>query len=267
MPKVYKLIWSFVILSFVLSLVFFGVSYKKRIWKDESRLTYFDLSNPIQLRSIDPVTKEAVFINLPQNLEVESVDGRGIWLLGKIAKAGTEDWVLESLRWHFGIVDLRSRSDLTLWDWWRVQTLKKSIPEKNIDLTETGLITLEKTSDGLEIYKLSPHWYLQSPDWFSSANLIRQNLNVSIVNTTFQSGLGSRVTRSLETMGIKVQTLSTSGDNLKRCRLTFSSQVQKLPGFLILQNLFKCEKIINESPGLNIKLELGQDWAIKLFGS
>ncbi len=260
MPKVYKFIWSFVILLFGLSLVFLGVSYKKRVWKDDSRLTYYDLP---QIRSVDPVTKEAVIINLPQNLEVESTDGRGVWLLGKIAKAGSQLWVLESLKWHFGIADLQSSYDLTLWDWWR---LRRFSP-KSIDLTQTGLLTAGKTSDDVNIYRLSPHWYLQSSDWFASAKIVRQNLIITIINTTTVSGLGSRAARALETIGIKVQTLLSSQDNLKRCRLTYSSQVRKLSGFIILKDLFNCDTYINESLDLEIKLELGQDWAGKLFGS
>ncbi len=259
MPKIYKFIWLFVILLLLAVFGFLIVSYQKRVWKDDSRLTYYDL---LQIRSIDPVTKEAIVINLPQNLEIESTDGRGVWLLGKIAKAGSKKWVLESLRWHFGIADLRDRNDLTLWDWW---SLRKYSP-KSIDLTQTGLVTLEKTSDGLDIYRFSPHWYLQSSDWFASTQIIRQNLVVTVINTTFVTGVGSRVVRSLETIGIKVQTLSTSEDNLKRCRLTYSSKVKRLSGFVLLQNLFNCEVHINESLGLEIKLELGLDWAGILFG-
>jgi len=260
MPKIYKFIWSFVILSLLSGLGFLAFSFQKRVWKDDSRLTYYDLP---QIRSVDPVTKEAVIITLPQNLEVESTDGRGVWLLGKITKAGSKTWVLESLRWHFGIADLQPSSDLTVWDWWR---LRRFSP-KSIDLTQTGLLTAETTSDGVAIYRLSPHWYLQSPDWFASAKIVRQNLIVTIINTTTVSGLGSRAARALETIGIKVQTLLSSQDNLKRCRLTYSSQVRKLSGFIILKDLFNCDTQINESLGLEIKLELGQDWAGKLFGS
>lgn len=260
MPKVYKLILSFVILSFLLVLGFLAVSYQKRLWKDDSRLTYYDL---FQIKSFDPITKESVIINLPQNLEVESTEGRGAWLLGKIAKAGLQKWVSDSLRWHFGIADLKDKKDLTAWDWWR---LRKYSP-KSIDLTQTGLVTLERTSDGLDVYRLSPHWYLQSSDWFASTNIVRQNLTVTVINTTAVMGVGSRVTRALETVGLKVQSLLSSDDNLKRCRLTYSSQVKKLSGFVLLQNLFNCEAIINETVDLQIKLELGQDWAGKLFGS
>ncbi|MDP1743481.1 MAG: LytR C-terminal domain-containing protein [Candidatus Amesbacteria bacterium] len=222
--------------------------------------------NPLILTSLDPVTDELINVFLPDNMEIESVAGRGTWLASKISLAGTRTWITKSLEWHLAIVNLYHYDDLSFWDKLRYYYHKRTSVLKSINLVDTGLVTLQKTTDGVELYQLTPHWYLKGQDWFASTEIIKQGLAVSLVNTTSISGLGARGARMLESMGIRVRQLSSTSDNLKKCRIYVSPQTAKLSGFLQINKAFGCEEVLDEKQELDIKIELGQDIAKLLFG-
>ncbi|MBI5358506.1 hypothetical protein HZB69_02655 [Candidatus Amesbacteria bacterium] len=259
MLKICSLIITIVLLTIGI------ISFQKRLWRDNSRLIYYSL-NPLVLTSLDPVTDELINVFLPDNLEIESVAGRGTWLASKISKAGTRTWITKSLEWHLAIVNLYHFDDLSIWDKTRYYNHKRTSVLKSINLVDTGLITLQKTTDGVEQYHLTPHWYLKGQDWFASTEIIKQGLAVSLVNSTSISGLGARSARMLESMGIRVRQLTSTNDNLTKCRIFVSPTTAKLSGYRHINKTFGCEEVFDEKLDLDIKIELGQDIAKLLFG-
>ena len=250
-----------VVIAFLLT----SWSYQKRDWKDNSRLILYDL-NPAVLISLDPVTKELVVITLPDNLEIESVSGRGMWMLSKFGLAGDADWIRKSLSWYLGIANIRSEKSLNIWDKLRYYLIKRSAIIQTINLADTGLVDLEKTTDGIEVFRLNPRWDLKSQDWFGSSEVIRQGLVVTIVNTTSSDGLGAKATRLIESAGIRVRMLSSTTDNIPLCKIFVSDKAKKLSGFRLIQDTFGCQIIDDNTLDLDIKLELGKDTVAKLFG-
>lgn len=257
-------IFSFGLLLAV-SLTVALVSYHRRVWRNDTRLSTYDL-NLAKIMSIDPITKEGIIIKLPANLEIQSVAGRGNWLLDKLSQAGSSDWITESLVWHLGISGLVPENSLNLWDRWRLLTLKSKINWKTIDLKDSGLVESTKTADGFEILRLTNRWYSQGADWFGSSIIIKDRLSVLIINTTSTAGLGTKAATLLETLGMKVSMISSNLDNLERCRSVVSKKMQKSAAFLAIQRIFVCEVVVDDSLDNQIRLELGRDLVKKLFG-
>lgn len=256
-------IFSLIIIIFILVLGTF--SFQSRIWRDDSRLVFYTL-NPFILTSLDPITDEIVTINIPNNLEIESVGGRGAWAASKISLAGDRFWITKSLEWHLAIVNISDFDSLGVWDKLRFYYHKRTSVSKSINLIDTGLIELLKTTDGVEFYRLTPHWYLKGKDWFASTDIIKQGISVTLVNTTPIPGLGARTARILESMGIRVRQLTTTDDNIKKCRIYVSPKTSKLSGFRQISKAFVCELVQDEKLGTDIKIELGQDIVRLLFG-
>lgn len=256
------------ICSFIITLlviVFVIISFQKRQWVDNSRLIFYKL-NPLVLTTLDPVTNELLNISIPDNFEVDSVGGRGTWLVSKIGQAGTTSWITKSLEWHLGIANIYDFENLNIWDKFRYYYHQKSSVTKNINLTETGLVILEKTADGIEVYRLTPHWYLKGQDWFAASEIVKQGLSVTLVNTTSITGMGAKSARLIESMGIRVKQLNSSIDNLSKCRIYTSNKTFKSSGFRHINRVFNCEEKIDESEGADIRIELGTDIAKLLFG-
>lgn len=256
------------ICSLVFIIILFGFSfwsYQTRLWKDNSRLIFYNL-NPTIFTSLDPITKELLIISFPGNLEIESVSGRGTWMLSKLSLAGDSEWIRKSLSWHLGIANIQPESQMDLWARLRYFWIKRSAVLKSINLAETGLVDLEKTTDGVEVFRLNPRWDLKSGDWFAASEVIRQGLTVTIINTTESPGLGAKASRLLESAGIRVRMLSSTTDNIASCKIYASSKAQKLSGFKLIYNTFGCQIEEDNKLDMDIKLELGKDTVTKLFG-
>lgn len=256
------------ICSLILVVIIFFLttwSYQKRDWKDNSRLILFDLK-PATLTSLDPVTKELLAISLPDNLEIESVSGRGFWMLSKLSLAGNAEWIRKSLSWYLGIANLRSEKSLNYWDKLRYYLIRRSVAVKTIKLDETGLVDLEKTTDGIDVFRLNARWDLKSQDWFAATEIVRQGISITIVNTTESVGLGAKAARLIESAGIRVRMLESTTDNISLCKIYASGKAQKLSGFKLIQNTFGCQIEIDDKLDLDIRLELGRDTVTKLFG-
>lgn len=241
-------------------------SYQKRVWRDDTRLLIYTLGENPQIVSIDPLTHEGITVNLPTNLEIVSVDGRGNWLLAKLSQAGTPAWITESLVWHFGIAGLVSKNDLNFWDQGRLMALKNKINWKTIELKDSGLVESAKTADGFEVLRLTNRWYSQGSDWFGSSLIIKDRLSVLIVNTTTTTGLGTKAAVLVETLGMKVNMVSSNSDNLDKCRSIVAKKMQKSVAFLTIQRIFACEAAVDDNLDNQIRLELGRALAKKLFG-
>lgn len=259
MLKICSAIFAIVIITVLV------ISFRGRLWNDNSRMIFYNL-NPFVLTTLDPVTNELINITIPDNFEVESVEGRGTWLISKIGLAGNRTWITKSLEWHLGIANIFDFEKLNIWDKLRYYYHQKSSVVKNVNLADTGLITLAKTTDGIEVYRLTPHWYLKGQDWFAASEIVKQGISVTLVNTTAVSGIGATSARLLESMGIRVKQLNNSNDNLNRCRIYTSSKTSKMSGFRLVNRVFNCLEFIEEEEGLDIRIELGSDIAKLLFG-
>ena len=73
------------------------VSYKGRRWEGRERFTVIQLGPPVVVASFDPQTGRGIKIELPDELEIETVGGRGTWRLGVLLKAGEARWAADSV--------------------------------------------------------------------------------------------------------------------------------------------------------------------------
>lgn len=224
-----------------------------------SRLTTYSLTDKLVIESFDPQTREGVRITIPPNFEIESIGGRGKWWISKIEKAGDKNWLTQSIAWHFGLGIIYPKEEI------KFLGLNKKIIWKNIDITNTGLVDKVQTADQEDVWILNSRWYKN--DFFQDSQIAGEKLSVAVANSTNINGLGAKVAQIIETAGMRTTMLETTNTNLtESCVLTVASVNRKKLGVQYLMRVFDCSQKIDDSFKDDIRLELGQKLAFKLFG-
>lgn len=224
-----------------------------------SRLTTYSLTDKLIIESFDPQTKEGIRVTIPPNFEIESMGGRGKWWVGKIQKAGDKTWLTESIAWHFGLGRIYPKDEI-----FSLGPSKKII-WKNIDIVNTGLADKILTADNQEVWVLNSRWYKN--DFFQDSVIAGEKLSVAVANTTSYDGLGAQAARIVELAGMRTTMLETTNTNISEaCILTTTKSNQKKQGVKFLVAVFGCSLKIDDSLKDDVKLELGQKLALRLFG-
>lgn len=252
-------------MKIVLLLFILGVAgglawiYVGRKWDGESRFTVIRLGRQVVVESFDPVTLEGVKLALPDQLEIESVDGRGKWLAGAISRAGSRKWVADSVADYLGIT--YTSTSLGWWDrlgWWRYS---REVRWKEIALDETSWVEKGKTADGLEVWRLNQRWEMAARELFYDSVIAREGLVVVVVNTTDVSGLGAHAARVLESSGIKVGMVESKNEEIGRCVVRSEKGDKSRASVKMMMREFGCEW----KEGEKIVLELGREYLEGLF--
>jgi len=236
-------------------------AFAHRTWDGQTRFTIINLRPHLVVKSFDPVSKKGIVINFPDNLEIESVSGRGSWMAGVIGRAGEEKWAADSVANYLGITyTLVSTSrgwDSFLWSW-----QSRSVDWSIVEVADTSLLSKSSAPDGLETYHLSSTWDNKAKDWFYDQKIASQLLGVTIVNTTETSGLGANASRVVGSMGFKVRSLTTSNETpqttcVVRTRLALKNNLATKK----LQKSFACKWEVHDDSDIELVLgNLYRSW-------
>lgn len=220
-----------------------------RNWDGHIRFTTVDLrSSPVQIKSFDPQTERGLIIELPANLQIDSVSGRGQFPIGSLVAAGNKKWAADSIAATLGIFVQGEVSALSGWDklsWWWWQT---RVAWQDIDLAESSLFSQSTSVDGATYRIPSPGWEAQADLWFSSLAVAQDQLSIEIVNTTAIDGLAAAASRPLESAGIKVSQVSQQLTNLDKCEFHVPSSMRKLVSTKLIAAEFDCVWKDGEQP-------------------
>lgn len=203
------------------------------------RKTWVSSWSPVTIKSYDPVTKEGIEFIVPDDLEIETISGKGFWLVGKLKQAKDLSWAIGSLEDAIGVPLERNNNHFFSWG---VKWEKKSLDKYLVSQT---------TVDGVLIKKLDNSWFKVSKDWFVSSKLAEENVVLRIENTVSYIGLGGHAAKILEGYGIKVGLISSNDANLDKCEVTGKGLIAEYVAFK-----FGC----TTKEGEEIILRLGKEY-------
>jgi hypothetical protein len=240
-------------------------SYKHRLWDGKTRFTMIKLTSPLQVKSIDPTTHEGIILTLPDDLEIESVAGRGKWLAGMIGKAGKSAWVADSLADYLGISYQGIEGQLDWWDSWAWRKNQKNVSWREVNLGQTPYVTTDTTPDGVSVKHITSAWDNKSRDWFSDQTIARESLGVELANSSAVPGLGASAARVVESMGFKVRKLTSQPDEVDHCVVKSQPSERKTLPVSKLMKEFGCRWESTDQSDLI--LILGREYRIWRTGS
>src|SRR3989344_5858872 len=189
--------------------------YLLRKWDGMSRFTIVDIGDGDESRTVvesfDPVSRRGVKLILPDNMEIDTVGGRGKWRVKMLSQApswfGGKKWAADSVADYMGIMYTGEKTLLGWWDnlaWWRWRS--------RADWREEDA--------ALPGFAVALSGDVEASELFVSAAIVSEKLNVTVVNTTITSGLGGHAARSLESAGLRVGLVKSDEDaGGERCKI------------------------------------------------
>lgn len=228
--------------------------YHQRQWDGRSRFTQIYLTPKLVIKSFDPKSKTGVVLVFPENLEIDSISGRGSWNAGVISKAGNQRWAADSVANYLGISYTGIGNALNWWDQLQWQLWNSKIEWTEINVADTTALQPSTTPDGVMIYQLSRAWDSKANQWFFDQTIESQLLGVVIVNTTTTSGLGASASRVVESMGFKVRSLTSTDQDIKTCILQTKPELKTMLAVRKLQMTFGCSWQKSEQQDLTLIL-------------
>lgn len=211
-------------------------------WDGTSRFTVVEVADVVKVLSFDPKTSRGIEMVLPDNLEVETVAGRGRLLAGNLRPAGSAEWAAASVAYYLGILTTGEKSTLSWGDrlrwWWGA----RQVQWQELDLLNLGLVEPDTAADQVTVLRLAPTWDQKARQLFSSLSVAQEQLSIKVVNTTEVVGLASGAARGIESSGMKVvEVRTTSNKQLDRCQLVSPVALKKTVGVSLLLHSFGCD--------------------------
>ncbi len=250
------------ILAAVAAGVGWGI-WRGRQWDGRTQFTVISISSPVTVASFDPVTGTGIRLVLPDNLKIDAVGGKGTWQAGILEKAGRQwgdKWAADSLADYLGISYVGRTENLELWDrimwwWW-----SRQVKWQEVDLVNTVYLTSVRDPDGVEFERLGPTWPEKAQDWFTSASLAKETVNVSIINSTDVPGLGAHAATVAENAGVRVVAVNNTAVEVGKCVLAGNADMEAGLTGSWLTRVFGCRWQVNSDPNPEISLTVGSEY-------
>lgn len=257
------LIGTILLVGLIVSSLVWGYRWHLSNWDGRSRFTVVQAGKSVvTVKSFDPVTGRGVEITLPKDLEIETISGRGRYLVQSLTQAGSADWVAQSVGHYLGIFVLGEISHMSVVDqvrfWWAASKMQW----QKLDLVKAGLVEYDQTADNLTVGHLSAKWNLASRELFTSLVVAQEELAVKVVNTTSVAGLAAEAARAIESAGISVVEVTADPILIDKCLLTGQAQLEKKVGVQILKRQFDCQW----QAGSELRLNLGSNYRKSITG-
>jgi hypothetical protein len=198
--------------------------------------------SPVVIQSYDPTTREGFEFSLPDDLEIETISGKGNWLVGKLRQSKDNSWAMGTLEDALGVAIEKPNQFV-----WNMATVGVAWKKKDI----AQYLEIHTSADGIEVKKLNSKWDRVAKDWFLSSKLVSQKPVLKIENTVNYPGLGSHAARILESSGIKVGLIVSSDQSLGKCEVTGQGLVAEYTA-----HKFNCLT----KGGNELVLKLGKDY-------
>jgi hypothetical protein len=242
--------------------------YGTKRWDGINRFTLVVLdrkNRSAQIQSIDPETKQGVRLDLPGDMEINTISGRGVWKISSVV-ALTEKygsvWAADSICNFLGIPYTSIRDNIDIWDkisWWN---LSRNASWQDINLNGTDMVSESYAPDGEKVLGLTSWWQDKAGDLFYSSNLAKEGLNVEVYNTTDVTGLAAGAAQILENAGVLVTMVDQSDLDINKCLVYSLPAGKNDPGIKWIVRNFNCDW--KGQPGMNnqeVKVYIGGDYA------
>jgi hypothetical protein len=243
-------------------------SYQRRSWDGLSRFTAVKTGRngeDISVLSVDPETGSGVTVVLPGEMEIPTVNGKGVWKISALSKLGLKygsKWVADSVADFLGVPYTLVWEEIGFWDrlaWWNVS---RGVEFKNISLTDTSWIEENKDPDGEKVLGLSSIGQKKIGEMFFSSRLAKENLNISVYNTTGIGGMGTRFSRVVENAGFKVVNVAASQENIENCEVRSNTNMKQNTGVRWLVRYFECVWSTDSDLGdRDVNIRIGKEYA------
>lgn len=271
--KKIKLVGIFLLVLVVLT-VLGGLfrQYSDRKWREVGRFTLILIEdNKLIVKSIDPITSEAVAVDLPSDLQITTVAGRGEWKVGvlpKLAEKYGNKWLGDSVANFLGISYTALESELNWWDKISWRGMENKAVWKVVPLDKLGYITEGLEADSQKVLGLDSQWNNKVSDLFLSSELAKENSSITVVNSTNIAGLGSKAARVLGNSGLRVTMVRSEVDlNVDRCELQLNKSELESEEIKFIQDVFDCTIVENENyANGEMQLKIGKQFGRFLFG-
>mgnify|MGYP001616547894 CR=1 FL=1 len=207
------------------------VGYWRREWDGRTRFSVVSVGREIEVLSFDPQTKLGVRMKLPENLEVETVGGRGRIKSGNLVRAGQKfggtRWVADSVADYIGIAYTGEERHLGWWDRWLWWWMGREVNWSDISTQVLGWMREMEAVDGEKFLVFSDAWAQERGKWFLDSAVAAEGMSVTMVNTTSTNGLGSHAAIAFETAGMRVREIRTEARVLEKCRVWGGKDTRK----------------------------------------
>ncbi|HJZ05917.1 MAG TPA: hypothetical protein VJ327_08760 [Patescibacteria group bacterium] len=240
--------------------------YLLRKWDGMSRFTIVDIGDGDESRTVvesfDPVSRRGVKLILPDNMEIDTVGGRGKWRVKMLSQApswfGGKKWAADSVADYMGIMYTGEKTLLGWWDnlaWWR---WRSRVDWREKDVADSSWVEEVVAADGERMWRLGLNWDVEARELFVSAAIVGEKLNVTVVNTTITSGLGGHAARSLESAGLRVGLVKSDEDaGGERCKIVAGGNTLDSIGAKRMVGNFGCGAEVGEFGEGEVELRLG----------
>lgn len=300
-PKILALVLLGLVLFSIFRL--FG-AWNNRVWLGDSRLSFAMATTPPVLASYEPETGILTLVTFPPRLEVSAAFGFGefssekLWDLGiqkglsgaVLAKTfekelgvpvdgwvdalglsllGGEVGVSRSFVWFVeGLQGIGSFSNFTIFDKIRILVEIGRIPagrRQILDSVKLGISQPVMLADGLAGYQISQSLAQATlAQKLSDVKVVRENLTVSVVNTTDVSGAATKVARIINTLGARIVAVGSKESKLATCQVNVSSRARESMTARRILAIFGCTRGSVEPGAGEIEIILGEEVAQQL---
>lgn len=217
------------------------------------RMTEVVIGRPVTVVSVDPVSRQGLRLVLPDELEVETVGGKGRWRAKAMEELGRKfgrKWAADSIADY---LEIAHNTGSLGWKWW---WLKRRAVWQSLDL-EAGWVAPKTAPDGARVLELTGEARKKMGEWFMSEALASERLEVTVVNTVGVAGLGTHAAGVIENAGMKVAAIENSQVDVGECVVMGGKSL----GAEFVRKAFGCRQEKGEKMGeKEVRLILGSDY-------
>lgn len=252
-------------IKIVVSILIFGgligglgyVFARKSYYGFERLVRISRVGDGISVETFDPKTQLGVRIDLPDELLIDTVEGKGEWKISAVAKLAEKNgqkWLAASVANALGTF----YQDHTLAAW---NFLTRDVKWSELDLVESGYVDELKLVDGVRVWKLNGAWEKKAAEVFVSLELASEQIDVEVVNTTGLLGLANQAAYAIANSGIRVLMLSAQESMVtQRCVVVGSRSELKSKTALYIKKQMGCTTQEDTEDDLRIKVLVGKKY-------
>jgi len=250
------------VVVFVLLLLFF---LRSKCWNAEGKFAVVkDNGQDVTVSLYDSNSKIQTDIIIPGNTQVLAAYGLGTWKLGSLWKLGMNEkmggsLITRTISKNFSFPVFIWWDRLSLGDRLRLKlfTLLNREKKETILLKETGFLRKTVFLDGEEGYLVNKDAPENILSLFSDQEEFGNLLKAKIIDSTGIYGISDKVGKIIETMGIKVASISKGPDMNIDCRVLGKNK--KLVKKAVL--IFGCqESRVEDSSAFDLEINLGNNF-------
>lgn len=192
------------------------------------------------------------------------VEGYLKWLYKKPLKLNTSDDLIYFKNTFFNFVSLfgkinQIKTNLSILQLFRLYLIlinTRGDQFKFYNLDRYNILGDVKLADGSTASQIDPDRLDKTLEGvFSEAEILKENISISVLNGTSQTGIGSKVARIISNMGGRVVNIGNSDQKLAiRCTIAGKNNLNQSITFRRIKQIFKCQN--SENLNLNSQSDL-----------